>query len=79
MTAAPAVGLRVRLRPGPLPWRAVLLHWLVQNAASFLAAIPLAGSLVGIFSILDSLWPLWDDKRQALHDKAARTNVVRSR
>jgi uncharacterized RDD family membrane protein YckC len=27
-------------------------------------------------SILDLLWPLWDDKRQALHDKIAGTNVV---
>jgi hypothetical protein len=23
------------------------------------------------------LWPLWDRKRQAVHDKLARTNVVR--
>lgn len=76
-----AVGLRVRLRerPGPLPWRAVLLHWLVQNAATFLIFIPVVGALVGFFPLLDSLWPLWDDKRQALHDKAARTNVARSR
>jgi len=26
--------------------------------------------------LLDVLWPLWDDKRQAIHDKAAATNVV---
>ena len=25
---------------------------------------------------IDLLWPLWDKKRQALHDKAARTVVV---
>jgi uncharacterized RDD family membrane protein YckC len=28
--------------------------------------------------ILDSVWPLWDSKRQALHDKAARTVVIRA-
>jgi uncharacterized RDD family membrane protein YckC len=27
--------------------------------------------------MIDMLWPLWDDKKQALHDKVARTNVVR--
>ena len=27
--------------------------------------------------MLDVLWPLWDDKNQALHDKFAATNVVR--
>ena len=27
--------------------------------------------------ILDSLWPLWDPKRQTLHDKAAGSVVVR--
>ena len=30
----------------------------------------------GIGGILDGLWPLWDAKRQALHDKAANTVVV---
>ena len=41
------------------------------------------GSFVGyatsMYVLLDSLWPLWDGKRQALHDKAAKTNVVRVR
>jgi uncharacterized RDD family membrane protein YckC len=26
--------------------------------------------------MLDSLWPLWDDEKQAIHDKVAATNVV---
>ncbi len=30
-------------------------------------------------SLLDYLWPLWDDKKQAIHDKLAKTNVVRVR
>jgi uncharacterized RDD family membrane protein YckC len=29
--------------------------------------------------ILDMLWPLWDQKRQTLHDKAAGTVVIRVR
>jgi uncharacterized RDD family membrane protein YckC len=33
--------------------------------------------LVGASSFfIDLLWPLWDKKRQSLHDKAARTVVV---
>jgi uncharacterized RDD family membrane protein YckC len=57
----------------------VLLRWLVQNIASLLSVVPFVGSFAGLFPLLDGLWPLWDDKRQALHDKAARTNVVRVR
>lgn len=73
-----AVGLRVRLRerPGQLPWSAIGLRLLVQNGTSALGLVPFASLLVSWFPILDGLWPLWDDKNQALHDKAARTNVV---
>ena len=34
------------------------------------------GYATGLVQLLDFLWPLWDDKRQALHDKVAGTNVV---
>jgi len=27
--------------------------------------------------LLDGLWPLWDKKRQTLHDKVVRTVVLR--
>lgn len=32
--------------------------------------------LGGLYSIIDGLWPLWDPRRQALHDKLAGTCVV---
>jgi uncharacterized RDD family membrane protein YckC len=32
--------------------------------------------LFGLLGLLNDLWPLWDDKKQALHDKVAATNVV---
>ena len=73
-----AMGTRVRLRetPGPLPLKAILLRWLVQYGPSSLAFVPLVGTATSLWSLLDSLWPLWDREKQALHDKAAKTNVV---
>jgi uncharacterized RDD family membrane protein YckC len=74
-----AVGTQVRLRdaPGPLGWRTVLVHWFVQNLGVLARLVPLLGLVSWVYSLLDGLWPLWDPHRQALHDKAARTNVVR--
>jgi uncharacterized RDD family membrane protein YckC len=76
-----AVGLRVRLRerPGPLPLGTVLLRWLAQFGVRLLNLVPAVGVLVGLYLLLDYLWPLWDEKNQALHDKVAATNVVRVR
>ena len=61
-------GISVRLRDqaGPLPMKAVL----GRTACYF------GFSLVGIVSTIDVLWPLWDDKKQAIHDKVVGTNVV---
>lgn len=75
------LGLRVRLRerPGPLPLWSVLLRWAAQSGYSILGVVPVVGSLLGIYWLLDHLWPLWDGKKQAIHDKVARTNVVRVR
>lgn len=75
------LGLRVRLREvaGPLSWGTVLLRWLGQNWYAVLGTVPILGSVLSLYPVLDSLWPLWDDKRQALHDKVAKTNVVRVR
>ncbi|MET0693823.1 MAG: RDD family protein [Propionibacteriaceae bacterium] len=54
----------------PLSWNAVLTRtavWVLPNAYSLLLLV----------KVLDSLFPLWHPKRQALHDMAARTQVVR--
>lgn len=76
-----AVGLRVRLRerPGRMPFGTVLLRWVGQFGVRVLALVPLVGCMVTLYMVLDYLWPLWDDKRQAVHDKVAKTNVVRIR
>lgn len=58
-------------RPGP-GWRVAMIRWVVLG-------IPSLFNLVGMaFQLLDSAWLLWDTRaRQCLHDKAARTTVVR--
>ncbi|WP_081795016.1 RDD family protein [Nocardioides sp. URHA0020] len=56
-----------------------MLRWLTQFGPSLLGAVPYVRYLPSVYSLLDGLWPLWDGKRQALHDKAARPNVVRTR
>jgi uncharacterized RDD family membrane protein YckC len=73
--------LRVRLRerPGPMPIATVLLRWLGQFGVGLIGWIPLIGSIASLYALIDDLWPLWDDKKQALHDKIAKTNVVRHR
>lgn len=38
----------------------------------------LGAVLLLIPSLLNYLWPLWDDKHQALHDKIAHSRVVRA-
>jgi uncharacterized RDD family membrane protein YckC len=73
------VGLRIRLRerPGPIPFGIVLLRWLGQFGPRLLGLIPFVGIIGSGYWLLDSLWPLWDANKQTLHDKVAKTNVVR--
>jgi uncharacterized RDD family membrane protein YckC len=73
-----AVGISVRLRdvPGPPPAQAVLKRFGLYAGLNLLGAIPTVGTLFGLIGLLNYLWPLWDDKKQALHDKVAATNVV---
>jgi uncharacterized RDD family membrane protein YckC len=75
------LGLRVRLRdrPGPLGWETILRRWVAQFGANLLSLLPFVGLIAGVYPWVDGLWPLWDERRQALHDKFGRTNVVRTR
>ena len=76
-----ALGIAVRLRdvPGNPPGSAVAKRYGFEMALSLLSAIPVVGTLFGFLALLNYLWPLWDNKKQALHDKIAHTNVVRVR
>ena len=71
---------KARLRPpgrprrcwvsrAPLPWPVILLR-------SAIWVLPGAIGVLGVITVIDALFPLWNPKRQALHDLAARTQVV---
>jgi uncharacterized RDD family membrane protein YckC len=68
-------GLRVvpvdhGLAAAPLPWSSILIRsaiWVLPSISSFLSLI----------TVVDVLFPLWHPKRQALHDMAAKTQVIR--
>jgi uncharacterized RDD family membrane protein YckC len=53
-----------------LAWRTVIARALVWAA-------PGLNSLLSLVRLADVLFPLWHPKRQALHDLAARTQVVK--
>ncbi len=59
----------------PLDWannflvRSFLLKFIIVNGI----ASPITS---GIFLLINYLWPLWDEKRQAVHDKMMGTQVV---
>ncbi len=76
-----AAGIRVRPREveAQLSWVTIGRRVGFTQGLAVLSLVPLLGIAAGIVSLLDVLWPLWDSKKQALHDKVAATNVVRTR
>ena len=87
-----ALGLRVRLREGPgtLPWWSILARLALQFGVTWtiyalaigttsLRSVVIALPFAALLLLLDPLWAAWDPKRQTLHDKLARTNVVKPR
>ena len=52
---------------GPIGYGKAALRWIVTLVLSLLCYIP---------GIIDVLFPLWDPKRQTLHDKAANSVVI---
>lgn len=65
-----AVGIRVVRAEdgGPISYGKAFFRWFIAWVLNF---IPFGG-------IVDLLWPLWDPRKQTLHDKAAGTVVVKS-
>ena len=64
---------------GPLSWNAIGIRagvWVIPNAGS---GLPVLGVALGLFNLVDALFPLWQPRRQAIHDLVARTQVVKIR
>jgi uncharacterized RDD family membrane protein YckC len=53
---------------GPIGYGRSFGRWAVPAVVNFFC---------GIFGLVDGLWPLWDDRNQALHDKVAKSVVIR--
>jgi uncharacterized RDD family membrane protein YckC len=49
---------------------------LTMGTAAIRLLVRVAISFVPVLPILDMLWPLWDERRQTLHDKAVNCYVV---
>jgi len=49
-----------------------------EFAAKYLLFETLGGFLLLVPTLLNYLWPLWDPRGQALHDKLCGTRVVRA-
>lgn len=74
-----ALGISVRRadRPGAPGVATAIKRYLLVIVTGVLGLIPVVGSLGGLATIIDLLFPLWDQKRQALHDKIGGTVVVK--
>lgn len=73
-----ALGISIRRReaPGRVGWTVAVRRRLLQTALGLLRMVALLELVYLLGSALNLLWPSWDAKRQALHDKIAGTNVV---
>jgi uncharacterized RDD family membrane protein YckC len=76
-----ATGTSVRRtdRPGAPGLEVATRRTLVKLANRLLSAVPFIGNIATVFGVVDVLWPLWDKRRQAIHDLAAGTQVVLGR
>ena len=69
------VGIRaVRDAGQPFDFGTALLREFVIKGLLFGTV---GGWFLGIPTLLDYLWPLWDDENRCLHDMVAKTHVVR--
>ncbi len=74
-----AVGISVRrlAHPGPVDARTAAVRYLIPFANAVLGVVPFVSTVLSILWAMDHLYPLWQPRRQALHDLMAGTVVVR--
>lgn len=76
-----AVGISVRRldRPGPLDVDTAIRRAGFQAVLQALGNLPFVSVFGTVFMVADLVWPIADDKNQALHDKVAKTIVIKGR
>lgn len=76
-----AVGISVRRvdRPGVLDTDTAIRRAGFQAAAQALGNLPYVSLLGTVLVVMDLVWPLADTQRQALHDKVAKTIVIKGK
>ena len=62
-----------------MPLGTVLLRWLGQYGVGVLGLVPFVGCLSFVYSLLDYLWPLWDDKNRPSTTRSRRPTWCGSR
>jgi uncharacterized RDD family membrane protein YckC len=71
-----AVGIRViRADGGPMTFGFALLREVLVK--TLLVGL-VSSATFGLASLLDALWPLWDEENRALHDLVVNTRVIRT-
>ena len=73
------ISIRRTGTPGRVGWVVAVRRRLLQTALGLLRLNAVSELLYLLGSAVDLLWPAWDKRRQALHDKVADTVVVRGR
>ena len=75
------VGISVRRldRPGPLDTDTAIRRTGFQAVAQAFGNVPYLSLFGTVALVMDLVWPIADPRRQALHDKIARTIVVKGR
>ena len=65
---------------GPIGFRRAVFRRVVIFPNLVIVLIPIIGSILlvpcSVYILLAALWPLWDNRRAGLHDKAEKTTVV---
>lgn len=75
------LGLSVRRvdRPGPFGVGQAFMRMLLPLGVGVFSMVPLLSYLLWFVSVADLVWPIKDQRRQALHDKIAGTQVVKGK
>jgi uncharacterized RDD family membrane protein YckC len=55
------------------------LRILVLYPGLLLSWLPVIGAVLGVYTLVAALSPLWDRRRQGFHDKVAHTDVIKVR